>query len=157
TVPEVTSRAYGIRVKREVAAPALALKREEELRGFGPLVNSLWAWVSPALFIWHLPISPVSPSSIYQHYKEGRRGATWNDLSFIAKTNQIITGGGPSMFSKFKSYIDPRTYDQKGNVKYVNPLMKDMVACPSCGTMVHRFTKCTNKGCRLSMQFKRSA
>lgn len=50
-------------VRRTVSAEALAIRRDQEIRGFGVLQNSLFGWANPIAFLWHMPV-PFAPSSL---------------------------------------------------------------------------------------------
>lgn len=81
----VMEQALKTTVKRQVAAEALALRREHELRGFGMLQNPIYGWFNPALFIWHNPILPqLSPKELVagaaQRIRQGGVRGQWAQM-----------------------------------------------------------------------------
>lgn len=146
TDPSVSDRAYETRVKRELSSISLATKREEELRGFGMFFNSLWAWGSPLLFLYHLPFSPVSPRDMLQHFREGKRTANWEGLSSGQKARQVLTGrtSGTGFLTNAKTKLKFWETDEEGKTGLVNPLNKDLIPCSLCGNLITRFGQCSS-------------
>jgi hypothetical protein len=153
TDQNLQKRAHTTFIKREVGAPALALKREEELRGYSPLANPIHAWWNPVLFLWHLPISPVSPRDMYMHYKEGTRRMDWEDMSVGQKASQILGGGGGGMLPTMMAQIKPWYRDEEGNIKLygmnsggLNPRgdRKQIVYCQLCSSPMQRWGSCAS-------------
>lgn len=148
-VSELWSQANTPYVQRLVSPYALQKRREEELGGYGLLMNSIWAWTSPAMFIWHLPMSPISPRDIWMQYKEGRRYADWNDRSTLDKVKQTVLGQpGSSILSDVWSKLSPVYTDERGQVKlhksliYGSDKSRDTLACPLCGRPMQRWGSC---------------
>jgi len=50
-------------IRRTVSAETLALKRQQELMGYGITQNTLYSWANPLLFAWHMGI-PGYPQSL---------------------------------------------------------------------------------------------
>lgn len=126
----VGKQAHTTYIKREIAAPALLLKREEELKGYSPLANPIHAWWNPLLFIWHMPISPIGgPRDWYMHYKEGTRRMEWEGMSTGQKISQVISGGGGGMMGT-------------AGTRVLHPF-RDIVYCQNCGSPMPRWGTCS--------------
>ena len=148
-VSELWSQANTPYVQRLVSPYALQKRREEELGGYGVLMNSIWAWTSPALFVWHLPMSPISPRDIWMQYKEARRMANWDDMSTAEKAKLTVLGQpGSSILSDIWSKLSPVYTDERGQVKlhkslvYGSDKSRDTVACPLCSRPMQRWGSC---------------
>jgi hypothetical protein len=50
-------------IRRTVSAEALAIRRQQELMGFGITQNTLYSWSNPLLFAWHMGV-PGFPQSL---------------------------------------------------------------------------------------------
>jgi len=61
--PYVRKMAMTDMLNRTVSAEALAIRRQQELAGFGISQNSLYTWFSPVTFPWHMGI-PGFPSAL---------------------------------------------------------------------------------------------
>lgn len=147
--PNIQKQAYTTYIKREVSGPALMIRREEELRGYAPLSNPIWGWTSPAMFLWHLPGSPISPRDLFMHYKEGKRRMDWDNMSFAQKTSQVVFGGGGSMLSGISANLKPWYTDETGQTKMYGlggrlgqGTTRNIISCPSCGGLIQRWGAC---------------
>lgn len=120
--------------RRTVSAEALAMRRDQELRGFGVLANSLFGWANPLGFIWHAPV-PLMPQSL-----------TPKEIvtKYVARSKHGYGGGGfgDSMRSMAEGM-------GKGVSRLVQPHKMSMVVyCPRCGTSNYRGSACKNPSCR---------
>ncbi len=117
--------------RRTIRAEALAMKREEELRGYGLSQNPLYGWASPLTFAYHLPLPFIPPSfaprsmiaNAASSYKYGGR-------SFMQSLAELKrkTGGALSRFAQ----------PWRGaNVAY----------CPICHTPGYHGGNCKNPQC----------
>jgi hypothetical protein len=61
--PYVRDRAMTDTIRRTVSAEALAIKRQQELMGFGISQNPLYSWFNPVLFAYHMGI-PGYPTAL---------------------------------------------------------------------------------------------
>jgi len=117
-------------MRRTVSAEALTLRRDQEIRGFGVLQNSLWGWANPLAFLWHLPMgapSWMTPRDITAKY--------------VARSKGMGGGGGG-----LKSLYDSVKY---GAARVTQPQKTYMVVyCPICGTSNMRGSSCKNPSCR---------
>ncbi|MBN1169622.1 hypothetical protein JXA56_01225 [Candidatus Micrarchaeota archaeon] len=113
--------------RRTVSAEALAIRREEELRGFGIMQNPLYGWANPIAFLWHAPL-PMMPSSLtpkdivanaVRKHKYGQ-GGSWNDTM-----NQL----GQNISKGTKDILSPH-------------MLHRTVYCPSCGRSGYRGARC---------------
>jgi hypothetical protein len=143
----VASQAYNTFIKREVSAIALGMKREEELRGYSPLANPIHAWWNPILFVWHLPVSPISPRDLYMHYKEGTRRMAWENMTTYEKVEQVLGGGGGGILPTAWAQLKPYYTDEEGRTKmYTGGLRggprRDIVTCATCGAPMQRWGTC---------------
>jgi|GEM_PF-5292565 hypothetical protein len=148
-IPEIQKQAYRTFVKREAAAAALMIRREEELRGYAPMANPIWGWTSPFMFAWHLPGLPISPRDIYMHYKEGKRRMGWEQMSFGEKTKQVFTGGGGGMLDAAMAQLKPWYTDETGETKlygaggrFFMGTKRSLISCPTCGGVTQRWGAC---------------
>ncbi len=123
----VMEQALKTTVKREVAAEALALRREHELRGFGVLQNPIYGWFAPPLFLWHMPFLPqISPKELLTGAAQRARfGGIRGNFSQMAKDMgerfYYATNRGIQSWKSWK-------------VSY----------CPNCQTPGYRGTVCRN-------------
>jgi hypothetical protein len=117
-------------MRRTVSAEALAIRRDQEMRGFGILQNSLFGWASPLGFLWHNPAVPgMSPrdsiSKMVARSKTGQ-GGSWLD-------------GVRNLGTNLKT----------GTSRLVQPHKTAMVVyCPKCGMSNYRGSRCKNPSCK---------
>jgi hypothetical protein len=113
--------------RRTVSAEALALRRDQELRGFGVMQNPLYGWANPVAFMWHTPV-PLFPqsaspkdliSNVVRKHKYGQ-GGSWRDS--VQRAGQGI-GKGTKKF--FQPHLVART-----------------VYCPRCSKSGIRGSSC---------------
>ncbi|MFH0737692.1 MAG: hypothetical protein V1827_03325 [Candidatus Micrarchaeota archaeon] len=120
-------------VRRTVSAEALAIRRDQELRGFGMMANPLWGWANPLMFAWHAPV-PFMPSWLTP--KE--QVAKW-------KTRSIQGGGGS--FGDSIQHLGERL--GRGVSNAMQPHKISMVVyCPKCGMSNYRGSHCKNPSCK---------
>ncbi|MDD5171913.1 MAG: hypothetical protein PHF60_02645 [Candidatus ainarchaeum sp.] len=118
-------------VRRTVSAEALAIRRDQELRSFGVLQNSLFGWANPVGFIWHMPV-PGFPSSL-----------TPRDMAtnYMQKSK---TGHGRSFSDGIRRMAEGIS---QGASRMAQPgRMAMIVYCPKCGTPNYRGSSC--KSCK---------
>ncbi|MBD3209934.1 hypothetical protein GF318_00980 [Candidatus Micrarchaeota archaeon] len=91
---KVQEAAWTNTTRRTVSAEALALRRDQELRGFGAMQNPLMGWANPIAFMWHMPVplypTSLTPRDMVSNYvrraKEGRRGGYGQGLKSTARS-----------------------------------------------------------------------
>ncbi len=115
--------------RRTVAGEALAMRREQELRGFGVMQNPLFGWANPLAFIWHTPV-PLFPqsaspkdivSNMVRKAKHGGGGGSWG---------ASVSNVGESLARGTKKLMRP---DQIGR----------QVWCPRCSRSGMRGARCS--------------
>ncbi|MEW6035766.1 MAG: hypothetical protein AB1529_04080 [Candidatus Micrarchaeota archaeon] len=122
--------------RRTVSAEALAIRRDQELRGFGVLQNSLFGWANPLGFLWHMPM-PLFPQS-----------ATPKEIvaKYVARSKH---GHGQSFGDSMKQMAEGIG---KGASKMFQPHKMSMVVyCPKCGMSNYRGSMCKNLSCRQAL------
>ncbi|MFH0885097.1 MAG: hypothetical protein V1861_05295 [Candidatus Micrarchaeota archaeon] len=123
--------------RRTVSAESLAIRRDQELRGFGVLQNSLFGWANPLAFIWHMPV-PLFPQS-----------ATPKEIAakYVARSKHGYGGGG------FGSNLQHMAEGMgQGLSKLVQPQKLSMVVyCPKCGMSNYRGSMCKNAACKQAL------
>ena len=120
--------------RRTVSAESLAIRRDQELRGFGILQNSLFGWANPVAFLWHMPLPGVPQS------------ATPKDMvaKYVAR-HKFGQGGtfGDSMRRVGESI-------SQGATRLTQPQNTHRVVwCPRCSTSGYRGSTCKN--CRQAL------
>ncbi len=85
--------------RRTVAAEALAIKRQQELMGFGVLQNPLYTWFNPVLFAYHMGVpgypNSMSPKELIGNFiNKWRRGGSSGNLEQSAKSLMRNTADG---------------------------------------------------------------
>lgn len=125
---KVTEAAMANTQTRTVSAEALALNREQQLRGFGVMQNPLFGWANPVAFLWHAPI-PLMPSSatpkdivanMIKKHKTGH-GESWEDT---------IRGVSESVSRGAKDLASPH-------------LLHRVAYCPKCSRSGYRGSRCS--------------
>jgi hypothetical protein len=115
--------------RRTVGAEALAMRREQELRGFGVMQNPLFGWANPLAFIWHTPV-PLFPQSaspkdivskMVAKHKHGGGGGSW-----AASVGNV----GESLARGTKNLMRP-------------DLISRQVWCPRCSRSGMRGARCS--------------
>lgn len=116
--------------RRTVSGEALAMRREQELRGFNIITqNPLGTFLSPLGFMWHMGL-PFVPSSIspkdmvtkmVRKYRHGERGASWE---------QKMSHVGESVANGAKKWMRP-------------DLISRQVWCPRCSRSGIRGARCS--------------
>jgi hypothetical protein len=122
--------------RRTVSAESLAIRRDQELRGFGVLQNSLFGWANPLAFIWHMPV-PLFPQS-----------ATPKEIvaKYVARSKHGYGGGFGSNLKGMAEGMG------QGLSKLVQPQKLSMVVyCPKCGMSNYRGSMCKNAACKQAM------
>ena len=119
--------------RRTVSAEALAIRRDQELRSFGVLQNSLFGWASPIGFAWHVPVpgfpqglSPKDQVTKYMARSKTGHGGSFSDG--IKRMAEGISQGTSRMLQPHK--------------------MAMVVYCPKCGTPNYRGSSCKNTSCK---------
>ncbi|MFN7991070.1 MAG: hypothetical protein U0R44_02825, partial [Candidatus Micrarchaeia archaeon] len=120
-------------VRRTVSAEALAIRRDQEMRGFGVLQNSLFGWANPIAFLWHMPV-PFTPQSL-----------TPKDI--VAKwVGRSKHGYGGNFGDGVRRMAEDLS---QGTSKLVQPHKISMIVyCPKCGMSNYRGSRCKNMSCR---------
>ncbi|HSB46634.1 MAG TPA: hypothetical protein VLD37_01370 [Candidatus Bilamarchaeum sp.] len=119
-------------VRRTVSAEALAIRRDQEIRGFGVLQNSLFGWANPVSFLWHMPV-PGMPSSL-----------TPKDIVANWVRRSKHGGGGGTFGDGVKRMAEDAA---QGTSRFMQPHRISMIVyCPRCGTSGYRGSAC--KACR---------
>ncbi len=114
--------------RRTVSAEALAINREQQLRGFGVMQNPLYGWANPLAFVWHAPI-PLMPSS-----------ATPKDI-VANMMRKHKTGHGESWGDTMRSVGESV---KKGAKDFVSPgMLHRVVYCPKCSRSGYRGSRCS--------------
>jgi hypothetical protein len=114
-------------VRRTVSAEALAIRRDQEIRGFGVVQNSLFGWANPVAFLWHMPL-PLMPSSL-----------TPKDVvaKWVARSKH---GYGGSFSDGVKRVSQDLA---SGGSKFLQPHKLSMIVyCPKCSTSGYRGARC---------------
>jgi len=114
-------------VRRTVAAEALALTRERELRHLGVAANPLYGWANPFAFLWHMPVAFV-PSSI-------------TPKEIVSKWMLRAKGGQPASFTdSMRSFAERSTTGMK---QFFQPDLRMRISqCGKCGRSNPRGAKC---------------
>jgi hypothetical protein len=118
-------------VRRTVSAEALAIRRDQEIRGFGVLQNSLFGWANPVAFLWHMPV-PGMPSSL-----------TPKDVvaKWVARSKH---GHGGTFGDGVKRMAQDAA---QGASRFVQPHKISMIVyCAKCGCSGYRGSAC--KACK---------
>lgn len=113
---KVQEAAMNNTVRRTVSAEALALRRDQELRGFGIMQNPIMGWANPLAFAYHMPVpvwpTGATPRDIISGYvrrsKEGRGGSFSDSLRGVA---QGISSGTKRLMQPHK--LSMTVYCQK--------------------------------------------
>jgi len=121
-------------IHRTVSSEALAIKRQQELMGFGVTQNSLYTWFNPVLFAYHMGI-PGFPESLSP--KELL-------TSFVNKYRK--GGGGGNLESSMKDFMN-RTGQAMGRA--FTPWKASMVKYCKCGSPGYSPGMCKKCGSRL--------
>ena len=117
-------------MRRTVSAEALMLRRDQEMRGFGVMQNSLFGWANPIGFLWHNPAMPsISPRATIANWVSQSKHGTGG--SFGDSMRRL----GGSM--------------KQGASRVMQPHKTSMVVyCPKCQTANYRGSTCKNPACR---------
>jgi hypothetical protein len=124
---KIQEAAWNNTTRRTVSAEALAIRRDQELRGFGAMQNPLMGWANPLAFVWHMPV-PLYPTS-----------ATPRDIisSYVRRSKQ---GGGRS-FGDSVSAMGQNI--SRGTKKMMQPHRMHMIVyCPRCSRSGFRGSRC---------------
>ncbi|MBU0531958.1 hypothetical protein KKB44_00525 [Candidatus Micrarchaeota archaeon] len=124
---KVQEAAMNNTVRRTVSAEALAMRRDQELRGFGAMQNPLFGWANPIAFLWHMPV-PLYPTSL-----------TPRDIvsNYVRRAKH---GGGGSYADGLTGVANDLA---KGTSKLVQPHRIHMVVyCPKCSRSGYRGSRC---------------
>jgi hypothetical protein len=114
-------------VRRTVSAEALAIRRDQELRGFGVMQNPLYGWANPIAFMWHMPV-PLYPTS-----------ATPRDI--ISKWVGRSKGYGGEGFSDSMRRVSESM--GRGTKRFFQPhMVHRIVYCPRCYAANYRGSRC---------------
>ncbi|MFH1222242.1 MAG: hypothetical protein V1492_04105 [Candidatus Micrarchaeota archaeon] len=124
---EIRDSAMRSTVRRTVSAEALALRNDQEMRGFGVSQNTIYGWFNPILFAWHMPL-PAMPSSI-------------TPREFVTRYANKEKYGQSESWSHRVENIAKDVYDSAGRA--ATPWKGSMVvSCPKCGTFTFRGARC---------------
>jgi hypothetical protein len=119
-------------VRRTVSAEALAIRRDQEIRGFGVLQNSLFGWANPVAFLWHMPV-PGMPSSL-----------TPKDVVANWVRRSKHGGGGGNFGDGVKRMAEDAA---QGTSRFMQPHKISMIVyCAKCGCSGYRGSAC--KACK---------
>jgi hypothetical protein len=121
----VQRAAWDTTTRRTVSAEALAIRRDQELRGFGAAANPLMGWANPLAFIWHMPV-PLWPTSM-----------TPRDMvsKYVARSKGVGGYGGG-----LSGMMHGAT---QGAKRVFNPHKMHMVVyCPKCSRSGYRGSRC---------------
>jgi hypothetical protein len=121
----VQRAAWDTTTRRTVSAEALAIRRDQELRGFGAMANPLMGWANPIAFMWHMPV-PLWPTSI-----------TPRDMAskFVARSKGV-GGYGGGISGMARSAVT-------GSKRVFQPHLTHMVVdCPKCSRRSPRGNRC---------------
>ncbi|MEW6748975.1 MAG: hypothetical protein AB1295_04680 [Candidatus Micrarchaeota archaeon] len=130
---ELQKAALDNTTRRTVSAEALAIKRDQEIRGFGIMQNSLFGWANPVAFLWHMPV-PGFPQSLSPKEIVARR---------VARAKQ---GHGQSFGDAMRGMAESMG---NGASRFFQPNKMSMVVyCPKCGMSNYRGSICKNPSCR---------
>jgi len=126
---DVKKQAYSNTTRRTVAAEALAVRREQELRQFGVFQNSIYGFANPLLFAWHLPIAPPS----------------WSPKEIIQKQARKAKYGGGR---KWTANVQDMLHTAKNDVtRAAQPWKGNMVGyCRKCGSPGYKGAPCSKCG-----------
>jgi hypothetical protein len=125
---KVVEAAMNNTVRRTVSAEALALRRDQELRGFGAMQNPLYGWANPGAFLWHLPI-PLWPTSLTPRDMMSK----WAERSKY--------GSGASFTDNLKRMSESMT---RGSTKLFQPHKMHMTTyCSRCHASSYRGSRCS--------------
>jgi|GEM_PF-1234816 len=124
---EIEQQAHRSTVRRTVAAEALAMKYDQEIRGFGVLQNAVYGWFNPLLFAWHTPL-PLWPTSwtirdVATRFAARRHG--YEQEPWSARVEQLAADLGAAAYRAATPW--------KGT---------SVVYCPKCGRPGYRGTVC---------------
>jgi len=120
-------------IHRTVSAEALAIKRQQELMGFGVLQNPLYTWFNPLFFAYHMGVpgfpESMSPKELLTSYVNKHRKG----------------GGGGNIVESFKDSMN-RTGQAMGRA--FTPWKASMVKYCRCGTPGYTGGSCKKCGAR---------
>lgn len=119
--------------RRTVSAEALAIRRDQELRGFGVLQNSLFGWANPVAFLWHMPM-PIFPQSL-----------TPKDIvsKYVSRSKY---GHGEGFGAGVRRVAEDLA---RGTSRIMQPHRISMIVyCPRCGMSNYRGSVCKNLSCK---------
>ena len=129
---EVKEQAMSNTMRRTVAVEALAMRRSQELRGFGVFQNSLYGWFCPPMFMWNMPVPGFPPSG------------SPKELTMGAVRKWRSGGGGRTLGAtakeKMRSSVDTAT-------RVMKPHMAALTGyCRKCGKPLIKGNRCVCGG-----------
>ena len=126
---DIQKQAYSNTTRRTVSAEALGVRREQELRQFGMMQNSIYGFFNPLLFAWHLPIAPPS----------------WSPKEIVQRQARKAKYGGGR---KWTANVDDMYKSTKESVaRAAQPWKGHMVSyCRKCGASGYKGSACTKCG-----------
>jgi hypothetical protein len=86
-------------IRRTVSAEALAIKRQQELMGFGVFQNQLYTWFNPLLFAYHMGVpgypTSMSPKELIGNFiNKWKRGGSSGNLEQSLRSAMRSTADG---------------------------------------------------------------
>jgi hypothetical protein len=105
-------------MRRNVSAEALAMREDQQMRGFGAAQNPIAGWAYPVLFLWHMPL-PGFPTQ-------------WSLRDITTSwANRIRYGSGESWGTSAAKFAREKKEDI---YRFVTPWNEDNnVFCKKCG------------------------
>ena len=123
---EVKEQAYSNTMRRTVSMEALAIRRAQEMRHFGILQNSIYAFANPVFAMWHgLPFTPPSLTLKEQVMKMAQRARSGRGMNL-----------GQSMEDLYQRAANITT-------RVMHPSKAKLVSyCRKCGRPGYKGQKC---------------
>jgi hypothetical protein len=116
--------------RRTSSSESLALRRAEELRGFGMSSNSMFGFLNVPMFAWHMPGLPwfggrAITNALFNRVKYGKR-QTWGQ-----RISDTVSGAASAAGRAARPWK-----------------MANVVYCPNCGRAGYRGGSCSSRSCR---------